>query len=77
MPSASGLTQEIHQVQDLLERWANLCESADAPSPLIYIIDDERGDYKYLSLGKESLKLVDKFKAGFLQQQCARKDVCF
>lgn len=75
-PSASHVSQQINKFRDLLGQWTALSQRHQGPVPLVYILDDEPGDYKRRLLSCASLKDADKHKLLFLQRQCPEKDVC-
>ena len=74
-PSASYLAQQINEFRSLLGQWTTISESNDGPVPLVYIIEDELGDYKHQPLSRAFLKDADKHRVLFLQRQCLEKDV--
>ena len=74
-PSANYLAQQINEFRSLLGQWTTFSERNDGPVPLVYIIDDELGDYKHQPLSCAPLKDADKHKVLFLQRQCLEKDV--
>ena len=64
--------------QRMLEQWSRLRETRGNPNPLVmYILEDEEGDYKSLRLSYETLKQNHKYKAKFLHQQCIKSKICF
>ena len=74
-PSASYLAQQIKEFRSRLGQWTTLSERNDGPVPLVYIIEDELGDYKHQPLSCAFLKDADKNRVLFLQRQCLEKDV--
>ena len=74
-PSAFHVFQQINEFRDLLGHWTKLSQRHEASVPLIYILEDELGDYKNLPLSCTSLRGADRHKMAFLRQQCPEKDV--
>lgn len=74
-PSASYLSQQTNEFQDVLGQWTALSQNHEGPVPLVYILEDELGYYKRLPLSYAFLKDADKHKMNFLQRQCLEKDV--
>ena len=74
-PSASYLAQQNDEFRSLLGQWTTFAERNDGPVLLVYIFDDESGDYKHQPLIRESLNDADRHKVHFLQRQCLEKDV--
>ena len=74
-PSATHMYQQNNKFRDLLGHWTTLSQKHEGFVPLVYILDDELGDYKTLPLSCASLRDSDKHKMIFLQQQCLEKDV--
>lgn len=75
-PSASYVSQQIDEFRSLLGQWTTLFRRHEGPVPLVYILDDEVGNYKRQPLSCESLKDADKHKLLFLQRQCQEMDIC-
>lgn len=74
-PSASYLSEQINEFRELLDQWTMLTQRHEGPVPLVYILDDDLGEYKRRPLSCASLKDTDKHKVLFLQRQCSEKDV--
>ena len=74
-PSATRMSQQANEFQDLLGHWTTLSQRHEGPVPLVYILEDELGDYKRLPLSSACLRDADKHKMIFLQRQCSEKDV--
>ena len=74
-PSASYMYQQKNEFRDLLGHWTTLSSKHEDFSPLVYILDDELGNYKTLPVSCASLKDSDRHKMIFLQQQCLENDV--
>lgn len=74
-PSASCLYQQINEFRDVLGHWIALSQEHEGPVPLVYILEDELGNYKRLPLSYALLRDADKHKITFLRRQCLEKDV--
>ena len=74
-PSASHIHQQNNEVRDLLSHWITLSQKYEGLVPLVYILDDELGNYRTLPLSCASLRDSDKHKMISLQQQCLEKDI--
>ena len=74
-PSATLLSQQIDEFRELIRQWIISCERHDGPVPLVYVLDDDLGDYKHRPLIWASLKDADRHKVLFLQRQCLEKGV--
>lgn len=55
-PSASHVSQQANKFRHILGQWTALSQRHQGPVPLVYIRDDEPGDYKRKLLSCASLK---------------------
>ena len=69
------MCQQNNEFRDLLGHWTTLSQKHEGFVPLVYILDDELGNYRTLPLSCAFLRDSDKHKMIFLQQQCLEKDV--
>ena len=74
-PSASHMYQQNNEFRDLLGHWTTLSQKYEGFVPLVYILNDELGNYRTLPLSYASLRDSDKHKMIFLQRRCLEKDV--
>ena len=74
-PSASYMYQQNHEFRDLLDHWTTLSQKHEGFVPLVYILDNELGNYRTLPLSCASLRGSDKHRMIFLQQQGLKRDI--